>query len=151
VVKPRKGLAVLGFSLLLLSAAVLTADSPCCAPSAAQISTALPVVWGIGSVVLLYYVLNRGAEMLPRRARRFLLPLVFAGPALALLFWFLVLPTLRTLWLAFFDETSTRFLFLRNFRFAFTDPIMLEGFRNNLLWMVFGTLFCVGLGLVIAV
>jgi alpha-glucoside transport system permease protein len=28
---------------------------------------------------------------------------------------------------------------------------MLEAFRNNLLWMIFGTLFCVGLGLVIAV
>jgi alpha-glucoside transport system permease protein len=154
VVKPRKGLAVLGFGLLLLlSAAVLYGGFALLRSlSGSKIPAALlAVVWGIGSVVLLYYVLNRGAEMLPRRARRYLLPLVFAGPALALLFWFLVLPTLRTLWLAFFDETSTRFLFLRNFRFAFTDPIMLEGFRNNLLWMVFGTLFCVGLGLVIAV
>lgn len=111
----------------------------------------LAVVWGVGSVGLLYTALNGMAETLPRRARSIALPLVFAGPALALLFWFLVLPTLRTLWLSFFDETSSRFIFLENYRFAFSDRIMLETFRNNLLWMVFGTAACVGLGLVIAV
>jgi alpha-glucoside transport system permease protein len=115
------------------------------------LATGFALVWGIGSVALLYFVLNMGAERLPRRARSVLIPLVFAGPALVLLFWFLVLPTLRTLWLSFLDDTSTRFVFLENYRFAFTNPIMLESFRNNLLWMVFGTIFCVGLGLVIAV
>ena len=152
--KPRRWLAILGFLLLLaLSVAVLYGGFALLRSlRGAKIAVALlAVLWGIGSVVLLYYVLNRGAEMLPRRARRFLLPAVFAGPAFGLLFWFLLLPTLRTLWLAFFDETSTRFVFLRNFRFALSDPIMLESFRNNLLWMVVGTLFCVGLGLVIAV
>jgi alpha-glucoside transport system permease protein len=114
-------------------------------------ATLFALVWGIGSVALLYFVLNKGAERLPRQARSIVIPLVFAGPALVLLFWFLVFPTLRTLWLSFFDDTSTHFVFLKNFGFAFTDPIMLEGFRNNLLWMVFGTIFCVGLGLVIAV
>jgi alpha-glucoside transport system permease protein len=114
-------------------------------------ATALAVAWGVGSVALLYLVLNMGAEMLSRRARSLLLPFVFAGPALALLCWFLVLPTLRTLWLSFFDETGTRFVFLKNYAFAFTDPIMLESFRNNLLWMIVGTVFCVGSGLVIAV
>ncbi len=154
MVKPRRGLGVLGFILLLvLSAAVLYGGFALLRTisSLKIVAALLAVLWGIGSVALLYYVLNLGAEMLPRQARRFLLPVVFAGPALALLLWFLVLPTLRTLWLSFFDETSTRFLFLRNFRFALTDPIMLESFRNNLLWMVVGTLFCVGLGLVIAV
>ncbi len=111
----------------------------------------LAVVWGIGSVGLLYTVLNAMAETLPRRARSIALPAVFAGPALVLLFWFLVLPTLRTLWLSFFDESSLKFVFLENYRFAFSDRIMLEAFRNNLIWMVFGTAFCVGLGLIIAV
>ena len=109
------------------------------------------VVWGVGAVALLYLVLNAIAETLPRRARSIAVPLVFAGPALFLLFWFLVLPTLRTLWLSFFDETSTKFVFLDNYFFAFTDGVMLESFRNNLLWMFFGTIFCVGLGLIIAV
>jgi len=115
------------------------------------VAVAVAIAWGLGSVALLYTSLNALAETLPRRARSYVLPLVFAGPALLLLAWFLVLPTLRTLWLSLFDETGTRFVFLENYRFAFTDRIMLEAFRNNLLWMVFGTAFSVGLGLVIAV
>jgi alpha-glucoside transport system permease protein len=49
------------------------------------------------------------------------------------------------------DETGTRFVGLSNYVFAFTDRVMLESFRNNLQWMVFGTAFCVGMGLLIAV
>jgi alpha-glucoside transport system permease protein len=35
--------------------------------------------------------------------------------------------------------------------FAFTSDAMLQSFRNNLLWLVFGTFFSVGIGLLIAV
>ena len=154
VAKPNRLLKSLAFlALLLVTAFVLYGGFALLKNlgSSKILATLFAVVWGIGSVALLYYVLNMGAERLPRRARGILIPLVFAGPALVLLFWFLVLPTLRTLWLSFFDDTSTRFVFLQNFAFAFTNPIMLESFRNNLLWMVFGTIFCVGLGLIIAV
>ncbi len=41
--------------------------------------------------------------------------------------------------------------FLENYRYAFTDPAMLIVFRNNLLWLVLGTSFCVIFGLIIAV
>jgi alpha-glucoside transport system permease protein len=115
------------------------------------LATLLAIIWGLGSIALLYFVLNMLAESLPREARRYVVPLVFAGPALVILFWFLIMPTLRTLWLSLFDDTSTHFVFLQNYLFAFTNRTMLESFRNNLLWVVFGTLFCVGLGLVIAV
>jgi alpha-glucoside transport system permease protein len=39
---------------------------------------------------------------------------------------------------------------LQNYKFAFTDPDMHIAFRNNILWLVFGTSFSVGLGLLIA-
>lgn len=113
--------------------------------------TAFAVLWGVGSAGLLYFVLNAIAETLPRRLRPSAIALVFVGPALILLAWFLVVPTLRTLWLSFFDETSVAFVGLKNYAFAFTDPTMLEAFRNNLLWLVFGTAASVGLGLLIAV
>ena len=32
---------------------------------------------------------------------------------------------------------------LANYVYAFTERVMLEAFRNNLLWMVFGTFFSV--------
>jgi len=49
------------------------------------------------------------------------------------------------------DANARNFVFLDNYKFAFTDPIMLESFRNNLLWMIFGTFFCVTIGILIAV
>ncbi|MBI9097000.1 MAG: sugar ABC transporter permease [Spirochaetaceae bacterium] len=113
--------------------------------------TLFAVFWGLGSVALLYYVLNDVAQNMPRKIRSVAVALVFAGPAVLLLIWALVLPTLRSLRLSFLDATGSKFVLLDNYRFAFTDPIMLESFRNNLLWMFFGTLTCVTLGLIIAV
>ncbi len=109
------------------------------------------ILWGVGGVGVLYAVSNWLVEQLPTQWVSRLQPFVFVGPALAILFWFLALPTLRTLDLSLKDATGQRYVGLQNYIFALTDRIMLEAFRNNLLWMIFGTLFCVGLGLVIAV
>lgn len=109
------------------------------------------ILWGVGGVAALYAVSNWLVEQLPPQWTARLQPFVFVGPALAILFWFLALPTLRTLDLSFRDATGQRYIGIDNYIFALTDRVMLEAFRNNLLWMVFGTFFCVGLGLVIAV
>jgi alpha-glucoside transport system permease protein len=119
------------------------------APQFVLISVA--IIWGVGGVALLFLVSNWLVEQLPGEWTRRLQPFVFVGPGVAILSWYLAIPTLRTLWLAFQDANSTRFVGLDNFFFAFTDRVMLEAFRNNLLWMVFGTSFTVGLGLLIAV
>jgi len=109
------------------------------------------VVWGVGSTALLYTVLNAVGESFPRKVRTTVLALAFAGPALALLVWFLVVPTLRTFGLSFLDDTSTKFVGLDNYFYAFTNATMLESFGNNLLWLILGTAGTVVLGLVVAV
>ncbi len=109
------------------------------------------ILWGVGGVTLLYYVMNWLIEKLPGEWRNRLQPFLFVGPALVILGWFLAIPTFRTLLLSFQDANSRNFVGLKNYVFAFTDRIMLESFRNNLLWMVFGTFFTVSLGLIIAV
>ena len=109
------------------------------------------IIWGVGGVAVLYAVSNWLVEKLPRGWVRRLQPFVFVGPGVAILGWFLALPTLRTLLLSFMDETSTRFVGAANYLFAFTDRVMLESFQNNLQWMVVGTALCVGMGLLIAV
>lgn len=113
--------------------------------------TLFAVIWGLGSVALLYFTLNTVAQSMPHKIRSVSVAVVFAGPAVLLLFWALVLPTLRTFRLSFLDAAGRHFVFLDNYKFAFTDPIMVESFRNNLLWMIFGTSSCVILGLIIAV
>lgn len=119
------------------------------APQLVMVSVA--IVWGVGGVALLFLVSNWVVEQLPSEWTRRLQPFVFVGPGVAILAWFLAIPTLRTLVLTFQDETSTHFVGLANYIFAFTDRVMLEAFRNNLLWMIFGTSFCVILGLLISV
>jgi alpha-glucoside transport system permease protein len=109
------------------------------------------ILWGVGGVALLYTVSNWLVEKLNDEWRRRLQPFVFVGPALAILGWFLAIPTLRTLWASFWDANGFNFVGLSNFVYAFTDRVMLEAFRNNLLWLVFGTAFSVGIGLLIAV
>jgi len=65
--------------------------------------------------------------------------------------WFLAVPVVRSLVASFQDRLSVGWVGFDNYIFAFTDARMLETFRNNLLWLVFGTTFSVGLGLLIAV
>ncbi|MBI9104889.1 MAG: sugar ABC transporter permease [Spirochaetales bacterium] len=113
--------------------------------------TLFAVIWGLGSAALLFFVLNAVAESMPRKIRSISVAMVFAGPAVILLFWALVIPTLRSLRLSFADANGKGFVFFDNYKFAFTDPIMLESFKNNLLWMIFGTSFCVIMGILIAV
>ena len=109
------------------------------------------IIWGVGGVALLFTVSNWLIEQLPKEWTRRLLPFVFVGPALAILAWFLAIPTFRTLYDSFMDANSFNFVGLANYIYAFTNPIMLEAFRNNLLWLIFGTSFSVGMGLLIAV
>jgi alpha-glucoside transport system permease protein len=109
------------------------------------------IIWGVGGVALLYTVSNWLIEKLPTEWARRLQPFGFVGPALAILAWFLAIPTFRTLYLSVMDANSFNFVGLSNYAYAFTNRIMLEAFGNNLLWLIFGTSLSVGLGLLIAV
>lgn len=112
---------------------------------------AVAIVWGVGGVAALFVVSNWITEQLPLRWTNALRPFVFVGPALVILTWYLVLPTLRTLYFSFFNAASTQFVGIENYIFAFTDAAMLESFGNNLIWLVFGTSISVALGLLIAI
>lgn len=109
------------------------------------------IIWGVGGVVLLFTTANFFIEQLPDDWTRRLQPFVFVGPAILMLTWALVLPTIRTIIASFYDESSTHFVLFKNYAYVFTNPAMLTVFRNNLLWVVFGTTFTVASGLLIAV
>jgi alpha-glucoside transport system permease protein len=109
------------------------------------------IVWGVGGVMALYLVANWLVEQLPKEWARRLQPFVFVGPAIAILSWYLFIPVVRSLILSFQNDISTQWVGFSNYIYAFTERVMLESFRNNLLWMVFGTSFSVGIGLLVAV
>jgi len=109
------------------------------------------IVWGVGGVAAMFWVTNWVVEQLPKEWTRRIQPFVFVGPAVAILAGYLFIPLLTTLVLSFQNDISTQFVGFTNYIFAFTDRVMLGAFLNNLLWMIFGTSFSVGLGLIVAV
>jgi alpha-glucoside transport system permease protein len=116
------------------------------------ITAIVAIIWGVGGVMLLFSVSNWAIEQLDPIWRRRLTPFVFVGPALAILSWYLVVPTIRSFIASFQNADGSAFVGLENYIFAFTSPEMLQSFRNNLLfWLLFGTAFSVGFGLLIAV
>lgn len=108
------------------------------------------IVWGVGGVALLYLVSNWFVERLGDRWRARIQPFVFVGPAMAILAWYLAVPTIRTFWLSLLDRNSQAFVGLANYVAVFTKTDMFIAFRNNLMWIVIGATLCVVLGLVIA-
>ncbi|WP_029192331.1 carbohydrate ABC transporter permease [Paenibacillus harenae] len=115
------------------------------------IKAIVAVAWGVLGIYSIYYMLNWMVEQYPDKWKRRILPFVFVGPAVLLLGWLLVFPTLRTLYLSFLDAGSVNFVGLANYAAVFTDRLLVMALRNNLLWVFFGTLACVSLGLLIAI
>ena len=135
--------------------------------------TIVAIIWGVGGVAALYWVFNWIVEMLPDQWTSRLQPFVFVGPALAILAWYLAIPTLRTFWISLFGrdgppnlafsmvfsdpgswlaQISEASVGLKNYVAVFTDRLMREAFRNNIFfWMLTATPLTVGAGLLVAV
>ncbi|HDQ13253.1 MAG TPA: sugar ABC transporter permease, partial [Sediminispirochaeta sp.] len=112
--------------------------------------TVVAILWGVGGVAALYLVASWMIYRLPIAWRKRFEPYLFVGPALIILGWYIVLPTVRSLYLSFFDKYGEEFVGLTNYIYVFTNRTMITAFRNNLLWLVFGTGLTVLLGLIVA-
>lgn len=128
------------------------------------LTAVVAILWGVGGVAMLYWVFNNLVEQLPGEWTERLQPFVFVGPAVAILMWYLAFPTLRTFWISLFDRDGApalstilesgfpeNFVGLDNYITAFTERVMIEAFRNNFMWIVFGSTLSVVFGLLIAV
>lgn len=135
--------------------------------------TVVAIIWGVGGVALLFWLFNWLVEHLSDVWRARLLPFVFVGPAMAILTWYLALPTIRTFWISlfgrdgppavswlklitapgeFFATLAPNWVGLANYVAIFTDRLMREAFRNNLFfWILFGVPLTVVFGLMVAV
>ncbi len=109
------------------------------------------IVWGVGGAAAYFFVTNMLAEQLSDTWKQRIQPYLFIGPAMALLIWFLALPTLRTFYISLFDRNSENFVGLQNYIDVLSDRAMLVTLRNNLLWIIFGASSAVVMGLIVAV
>jgi alpha-glucoside transport system permease protein len=78
-------------------------------------------------------------------------PWLYISPAAFLLFFFLVYPSVNTVYISFFNYNSEIFMGIKNYLYCFTNEIMLNSFRNNALWVMLFVPLTVSLGLIIAV
>jgi alpha-glucoside transport system permease protein len=101
----------------------------------------------VGYVALVEWVMGR----LHYKTRRAVRPWFWVGPVLLLLTFYLVYPSINTIYLSFMNATSTQGVGFANYVYFFTNSSTLESLRNNVLWLVLLTGFTVGFGLLFAV
>ena len=113
------------------------------------------IIWGVGGIAALYWIFNWLIEMLPDVWTARLQPFVFIGPAMAILLVYLAYPTVNTFYISLFGRdgpAAGEFVGLSNYVAVFTERVMLEAFRNNILfWMAIATPLTVAFGLLVAV
>jgi alpha-glucoside transport system permease protein len=117
-----------------------------------RIVTAVIVVVGVPAATVAYVALVEALTgRLPYHTRRRVRPWLWVGPALFLLAFYLIYPTLNTIYLSLFNADSSQFVGLENYKYVFTNQAMLSSLKNNVLWLVLLTGLTVGFGLAFAV
>jgi len=117
-----------------------------------KLITAVIVVVVVPGVLIGYiWATEQVLRVLPERRRPAIRPWLWLAPALAFLALFLVYPMIGTIIHSFQDNAGTTFVGLDNFSWFFGSSDALSSLKNNLLWLIFLTLFVVGFGLLVAV
>ena len=110
----------------------------------------ITVVIGIGAALLLFYALNKIAEVLPDKWEERLKPILYILPAFAAIVIYLVYPAILTVINSFKDRSSTEWVGLQNYDDLLTDPGFQDTIFNTLLWILVVPAATVILGLAIA-
>lgn len=117
-------------------------------PKLVQVVVAL--ILGVLGVWALFWAMDRTVSLLPQRWATRLRPIVFVGPALLALTFFLIYPAINTTWISFFDNTGEAFVGLDNFQRILTESQYQTGIRNSILWVLVVPLLSVIIGLAYA-
>jgi alpha-glucoside transport system permease protein len=111
----------------------------------------LALALGMGGLVVFFLLVAKAVDPLPQNILDALNPILFIGPAIAVICWILIVPMARTVLMSFLDANGVQWVGLQNYVFVFTDRSMLNAFVNNSLWLLLGSGGSVAIGLVIAV
>ncbi len=116
------------------------------------INALLAIVSGVLGSLLLFYVLNKVVERLPKKLEEWVKPYVFVGPAVVLVGFFLIYPAIRTIIFSFANSDSTAFIGLKNYTDLLGSSDFVSGaLLNTLLWMIVVPALTVAFGLAVAV
>lgn len=119
-----------------------------------RLITALIVVVGVPAVLVGYIlVVEQVLKAVPLRHQPRARPWLWLAPALVLLAFFLVYPTIATVVRSFQDKNvlNPKFIGLANYQYFFGTGDTLVALRNNVIWLVLLTAFVVVFGLLSAI
>ena len=115
------------------------------------INTLITIVVGVGAAFVVYWLLNKLAELLPGQWEDRVKPYLFIGPAILAITLYLIYPAFQTIIYSFANATSTAWVGLDNYRDLLTSSDFLQTLYNNLLWIIIVPVATIVLGLAVAV
>jgi alpha-glucoside transport system permease protein len=114
------------------------------------INAVLTVLYGVGGALVLYWVLNKLAELLPGRLEQRLKPYLYILPAYLAITIYLLYPAVQTVINSFQDEASENWVGFENYADLLTSSNFQDTVLNTLLWMAVVPAATVVLGLAVA-
>jgi alpha-glucoside transport system permease protein len=114
------------------------------------INTILTVIAGVGAALVLYWILNKLAELLPGRWEDRLKPYLYILPAIAAIALYIIYPAVQTVIYSFANAESTSFVGFRNYQDLFKSHDFRDTLIVTLVWLIVAPLAAVCLGLLVA-
>src|SRR5688500_17425573 len=101
-----------------------------------MLNALLTVLYGVGAALLVYWALNKLAELMPGKLEHRLKPFFYILPAYLAISLYLLYPAIQTVVNSFQDRASEEWVGLQNY----TDLLSSSSFRdtlfNTVLWMI---------------
>jgi len=117
---------------------------------AKALTALITVVIGIGAALLLYYLLNKLAELLPEKWEDRIKPYLYILPAFLAIAVYLVYPAILTVINSFKDRFSREWVGFENYTKLLGSDDFRQTLFNTLLWILIVPAACVVLGLLVA-
>jgi alpha-glucoside transport system permease protein len=114
------------------------------------INTILTVIAGVGAALVLYWILNKIAELFPTRWEDRVKPYLYILPAIAAIAVYIIYPAVQTVIYSFANAESTAFVGLRNYQDLFKSHDFRSTLIVTLVWLIVAPLAAVCLGLLVA-
>jgi len=115
------------------------------------INAIIAIIAGVTGALLLYFLLNKFAEVLPGRWEDRVKPYFYLLPAVAAIGLFLIYPAVQTIVYSFADRDSVSWVGFSNYKDLLTNPDFLQTLLNTVLWIIIVPAVTVALGLGVAV
>jgi alpha-glucoside transport system permease protein len=114
------------------------------------VNSLIAVIGGVLGAIVLYWLLNKLAELLPGKWEDRVKPYLFLLPALAVITLYLIYPTIQTFVYSFANRTSTEFVGTSNYTELLSSKAFQNTLFNTFLWILIVPLVVIALGLLIA-